>query len=171
MALRASSAANIPAEEAVLPTVSPSKAAREAVLALERRGRLTPEEVVDEARDPDSPLHRYFEWDDSAAAEAWRLNQARSMIRWVHATVEYGETKLVVPNYVRDMRKKPSEQGYVSIAQCKREPATAKALLRYEFGRAAAHVNRAIDIASVIGLDGEAKAVAASIAKLLQKLE
>ena len=39
-----------------------------AVRALEaRNGRLDTADVVDAARNPDSPLHGYFEWDDSAA--------------------------------------------------------------------------------------------------------
>jgi len=53
-----------------------------AVRALEaRNGRLDTADVVDAARNPDSPLHGYFEWDDSAAAEAYRLSQAETLIR------------------------------------------------------------------------------------------
>jgi len=29
---------------------------------------------------PKSPLHGYFTWDDSEAAQAWRLHQARQLI-------------------------------------------------------------------------------------------
>ncbi len=47
----------------------------------EERGRLTPEDVVDEARDPEHPLHNRFEWDDTTAAEAWRRTQAHELIR------------------------------------------------------------------------------------------
>lgn len=47
----------------------------------DRRGRLTPELVVEEARPADSPLHSHFEWDDSVAGEAWRRHQAHEMIR------------------------------------------------------------------------------------------
>lgn len=43
-------------------------------------GKLMPEEVVEAARHPDSPLHSKFEWDDSVAAENYRLNQARTLI-------------------------------------------------------------------------------------------
>lgn len=46
-------------------------------------GRLTPALVVDEARDPDHPLHGRFEWDDDRAAEAWRREQAHDLIRSV----------------------------------------------------------------------------------------
>lgn len=43
-------------------------------------GGIVPEEVIQRARFDDSPLHRYFEWDDSAAAHQHRLWQARHMI-------------------------------------------------------------------------------------------
>ena len=54
-------------------------------------GRLTPPSVVEAARDKKSPLHKHFEWSDPAAAEAYRLDQARSLIRCIH--VESTETE------------------------------------------------------------------------------
>lgn len=47
----------------------------------------TPEEIVDEARNPKSPLHDAFEWDDSKAANAHRLQQARNMVNHITVTV------------------------------------------------------------------------------------
>jgi hypothetical protein len=44
-------------------------------------GELHPQDVVEEARDANSPLHAHFEWDDRRAAEAHRLDQARALIR------------------------------------------------------------------------------------------
>ena len=63
--------------------------AREALVALvERDGSITPASVLDEARDEASPLHTHFEWDDSEAAEQYRLVQARGLIRRYKITVE-----------------------------------------------------------------------------------
>lgn len=63
--------------------------AREALVALvERDGSITPASVLDEARDEASPLHTHFEWDDSEAAEQYRLVQARGLIRRYKVTVE-----------------------------------------------------------------------------------
>lgn len=45
------------------------------------RGALTAEVVVEEAADPSSPLHPAFEWNDSAAAHRYRLEQARALMR------------------------------------------------------------------------------------------
>ena len=39
-----------------------------------------PEQVLDKARDDSSELHKCFDWDDSSAAEKYRLHQARLVI-------------------------------------------------------------------------------------------
>lgn len=39
-----------------------------------------PSAVVDAARDPGSALHQFFTWDDTAAAEKYRLDEARQLI-------------------------------------------------------------------------------------------
>jgi hypothetical protein len=49
-----------------------------------RDGTVKPEAVVAAARDPGSPLHAAFEWDDEAAAEGYRVQQAR---KWMGALV------------------------------------------------------------------------------------
>lgn len=50
------------------------------------RGVLRAEDVVEFARHPDTALHSKFEWDDSLAAERYRLWQARKVIA-VYVTV------------------------------------------------------------------------------------
>ena len=42
---------------------------------------ISPEAVVAAARPKNSPLHEYFDWEDSEAARCWRLHQARNLIR------------------------------------------------------------------------------------------
>ncbi len=49
------------------------------------KGELTPEDVLEDARNPNSPLHSYFEWSDTEAARQYRLQQARGLIRAVVA--------------------------------------------------------------------------------------
>jgi hypothetical protein len=47
--------------------------------ALKRDGLLNPAGVVEwAAANPESALHRQFEWNDTAAAAQWRLDQARN---------------------------------------------------------------------------------------------
>lgn len=53
-------------------------------------GKLLPESVVERARSARSPLHSFFEWDDTAAAAQHRLWQARNLIREVQIAHEEG---------------------------------------------------------------------------------
>ena len=48
---------------------------------LERRGELTAENLVDAARPEESSTHNCFEWNDSEAAEKYRITQARQWLR------------------------------------------------------------------------------------------
>lgn len=43
-------------------------------------GNVTPENVLNAARDESSPIHCEFEWNDEVAAENFRLRQARDLI-------------------------------------------------------------------------------------------
>lgn len=54
-----------------------------AKVAGEHNGRLTPSAVVEAARDFSSIIHDHFEWDDAVAAQSYRLDQARVLIRSV----------------------------------------------------------------------------------------
>lgn len=62
-------------------------------------GLLKPADVVNAARDKSSPLHGHFCWDDGEAAERWREEQARQLIRNVRITVNAG-TPVAVRAYV-----------------------------------------------------------------------
>lgn len=44
-------------------------------------GLLEPANVVEAARDEASPIHSHFEWDDAVAAESFRQDQARELVR------------------------------------------------------------------------------------------
>ena len=57
-------------------------------------GLLRPADVVEAARPRASPLHEKFTWDDSAAAHAYRLWQARELIQ-VTVRVLPGSTESV----------------------------------------------------------------------------
>ncbi|MFD1945078.1 hypothetical protein [Paradevosia shaoguanensis] len=49
------------------------------------KGEITPEDVLSDAKNPNSPLHSFFEWKDGDAAHQYRLAQARGLIRAVVA--------------------------------------------------------------------------------------
>jgi len=62
-------------------------------IAVQSGGRLTPKGVVSAAKDPKHVLHRHFEWNDAKAAEAYRIDQARELIRVVRVEDSEGEPK------------------------------------------------------------------------------
>lgn len=50
-------------------------------------GSLTPEHIVDAAKNKKSVLHCLFEWNNSEAAKQYRLQQARNIINNIHVTI------------------------------------------------------------------------------------
>lgn len=55
------------------------------------KGRLTPSAIVEAAKDTRSALHRHFLWDDVAAAQAYREQQARELVRLIRIETEDAE--------------------------------------------------------------------------------
>lgn len=57
--------------------------ARECLHVIKKKlgGHITPEAIVEEAADDNSPIHSEFEWDDSVAAHEHRKETARAMTR------------------------------------------------------------------------------------------
>jgi hypothetical protein len=54
-------------------------------IAAENDGKLSPQQVVERAHVRSHPLHQHFTWNDTAAADKWRLEEARSIIRSIVA--------------------------------------------------------------------------------------
>lgn len=72
----------------------------ERVRLANKDGMLIPAEVVAAARDKKSPLHGRFTWDNKEAADKWREDEARNLIR-AYVTYE--------PRVARQAR------GYISL--------------------------------------------------------
>ncbi len=62
---------------------------------LEQTIGLTAQTLVDASRPADAPLHGEFEWDDAIAAESYRQDQARYIIRSLCVVSEQEETQPV----------------------------------------------------------------------------
>jgi hypothetical protein len=54
---------------------------------LSERGPVTARDVVDLAHSSNSPLHKYFEWDDARAADMHRLGVAREMVKTIRVKI------------------------------------------------------------------------------------
>lgn len=76
-------------------------------------GLLSPAAVVDFARNPNTALHARFTWDDGAAAEQWRLHEARNVIR-VYVYVPEGSSE-PIRAYVSLRNDRNADGGYRQI--------------------------------------------------------
>lgn len=98
-------------------------------LRREFKGELTPVDVVKDARNPNSPLHPFFEWDDSEAAEQYRLQQARGLIRAVVAVYrsdDKPDRKMKAYVHVRE----PGANHYRETQSALSQSSTREAVLR-----------------------------------------
>ena len=118
-------------------------------------GTLRPDDVVADAKSDKSPLHAFFEWDDSAAAHQFRLDQARTLIRNVKVEMSSSTQTIIAPYYVRDPRVGSDEQGYCATMEIKSDADVATDALRYEFDRAISLLERAVTIADALGLGAQ----------------
>jgi hypothetical protein len=92
---------------------------------------LKAEAVVREARKQTSVLHQYFDWNDSVAAEKWRIEQAGQIIRYivvVHKGVDE-EEDLCVRAFV-SINDEDDEKSYTSIAHAMGDPELREQVLQ-----------------------------------------
>lgn len=86
----------------------------------QEQGLIVPKAVVEKARSKESPLHKFFEWENKAAADAYRETQARRLIATVYIRHSDNETSQPVRAFVNikatsDEDEEETQQGYVSI--------------------------------------------------------
>lgn len=81
-------------------------------------GTLKAEDVVKYARNENSELHKIFEWDDTVAAEQYRLNQARKVLFSISiVTNEDEEITESVRAYVNVVDSEENERKFKNIAR------------------------------------------------------
>lgn len=138
---------------------------------LAKNGEITPEQVVEDARPVDSPLHPYFEWNDSLAAHNWRIEQARRLLQSFELVTHVGGVSIITPNFVRDPQKQVHEQGYIDVAQIRTKEEIAVDLMHEEMERIAALVVRGVRLSKVTGkLEKEFSVLENQVNKILFKL-
>jgi hypothetical protein len=90
---------------------------------LARRGKLTPEIVVEEATPEESPLHGFFEWDDSVAGHQYRLEQGRTLIRMQRIViVNPSGGRLKVRAFVSVRSPSEPDAGYMPVRAVAEDP-------------------------------------------------
>jgi hypothetical protein len=122
-------------------------------------GALTPNLVVEVAKNPKSVLHHLFEWDDAKAGESFRVAQARAIITSVKVNIITETRKISAVSYVRDPRLASDQQGYISVGTLKTDKDLAKESIKYEFHRAYAHLHRAKTHAEILGMEDQVSAL------------
>ena len=63
-------------------------AAEELARIQEKYGEVTPRNLLDESRDENSVMHKCYEWNDTKAAEKWRLQQSKFIMSCLTVTYE-----------------------------------------------------------------------------------
>ncbi len=86
------------------------KVAADCLLGIYRKKKdLTPQLVLDEAKNSRNPLHKCFEWDNTKAAQKYRLSQARDLIRCIVIEKKIGNEKKQVRAFVNIRRDESGE--------------------------------------------------------------
>jgi tRNA A37 N6-isopentenylltransferase MiaA len=77
-------------------------------------GGLTKSLLVENAKSSKSPLHDYFDWDDTIAAKKWRVRQAGKILRSIE--VVFSETfSEPIRAFVNIMQKDDTERLFIPI--------------------------------------------------------
>lgn len=127
-----------------------------------KAGQITARRVLDDAREPKSPLHKLFNWNVQHAAEHWWLHQARLVIGAVSIQVTHQHTVIKSPCYIVDTAVKGD--GYRSVVAMKTDTASARESLVYTLEMAAGQLRRAYDLAVPLDLATEIDGLLAQIA-------
>jgi hypothetical protein len=94
---------------------------------LERQGPVTPEAVVEDARDCASPLNKFFTWDDCEAARLRRLDEARRLVNHLVTVVVHGGHDTEVRGFhsvlIVQAETQEIERAYASLATVENSPA------------------------------------------------
>lgn len=126
-------------------------------------GVITPDDVLADAENPESPLHDQFDWDDSSAARKYRKAQARTLLNSVQLVLHEKKHLISSIAYVRSPDAGPKEQGYVSTVVLRDDKARARRVLIAELERAESALQRAYDVANAVGLSADVEKLLAQI--------
>lgn len=121
-------------------------AAGEMLDALERENKLTAKNLVDANREEGTPLHDEFEWDDAVAAESYREEQARHIIRSLTVVVDEQDPVRAYFNIVHN------EPEYHHIETILRSPDSTDALLKTALGELLAFERKYSQLTQLAGV-------------------
>jgi len=122
-------------------------------------GRLESEMVIEAARECGSPLHTAFEWNNKRAADAYRVDQARYLIRSIEVIVEDQPDAKPVRAFVSVVRDQ--DRSYTSVSHALGDPELRRQVLLGALGELEAWRIRyaeLVELANVFASIDEARA-------------
>lgn len=96
----------------------------------EMHGMLTPRTVLEDARNPESPLHHRFTWDNDEAAERWRLQEAARLLRVTFRTTVSGRPADLRAFWVVKGDEHSPESQYVPTPEVAVDPIAKRIMLQ-----------------------------------------
>lgn len=135
-------------------------------------GTITPEVVVSDAKNTDSPLHGLFDWNTEQAAHRYWLHRAREIIKSVRLVSATTETLIIdAPHYVRDPSVASKEQGYISVVQLQKHPDQARGSLKLEFARVEGALTRARALAVALDMTEDIESLIEHAVRVRERAE
>ena len=138
---------------------------------LQEHGSVKPELVLEKARDQHSPIHNYFTWYNSAAAEKYRMAEAQNLCRSVRLVREdMPAQEQPAVRYLMSVQACPGEtrfegKAYLPLPDIKSNPEYRRQVLQSALADYTALEKKYRDLEHELGQ------VFAAVAKAKKKLE
>ena len=108
----------------------------------EQNGQVTKEEFLEVSRPEDAPTHALFEWNDSIAAEKWRLDQSRRIINGLRIVYENKDKEEVKVSAFIQTSPTGTNTVYENIHEALRDVGKREIVLNRIRGELDAFINR-----------------------------
>ena len=135
----------------LLKPVDPAKLFNEITRLTGKYGTVTNQIFLDEARDPSHPFHEHFQWDDTIAANEYRLDQVKLIFRSVPAQVRMREGTVRSVAFV----EVPSAGGYRSVEVVSQSPDMAVEAVMEEFKKVETCIKNCLNVACAVRVGAE----------------
>lgn len=136
-------------------------------LRVKYKGRLTPKQIVKEARAKSNPLYKEFDWNVQRAAQKHWEDTARDLLtRYITVRVVSTKQTITCPHFVRDPSLPPNVQGYVSTLS-KMDRSAAETVIHAELDRIESAVHRGRAVAGALDHQNPGIGIAALFEQLL----
>ena len=126
----------------------------------QEEGALTPKSIVERSREKSAALHNCFEWNNKKAAEGFRVQQARELIRHLIVVTEQEEreTRAFI-NYQGDNEEGERESVFVNIYSALNDEEQRGYILRTALREAEAFRRKYENLSELAGVIREISAV------------